>query len=375
MRYMIILFNNKFHEICDDHLGSKICDMPQIGSIILNEDNPITMIEFVEDFMFIDLIFDSYGADKRSLKQYFDAQYKAFKLCKFKNINPHVHFLNQTLQGVRKYIDSYENVDSKDIDFYKKIVTNRYNLINKFGRFKYDDNIVKVKWKSLATKTGRMRVDGDINPLTFTDKDKTRIGTIEDGHVLLSCDFKAQEFRAMLDFFGSEYHKEIDPYTKIMSDYGFDNDNRSGFKTAIIAYSYGSRLNNINQLSTIDKGRLSAFFNDHLGGIEEFIEELRDECEDFGFFRNHYGRRVYERDDEMRQSVLINNYFQSVGADLSYIYFNGLAMKLCDVYCDSIYPAYMIHDSICFSVPMDKVETIISEETRVGNYPIEWTLI
>jgi hypothetical protein len=272
------------------------------------------------------------------------------------------------VQEKLKFIDNNIQYDETDVDFAIKILNAKKRIISSFGEFYYQDTIHKVNWSKYTTKTGRMRVQDPIfNPLILKKTDRHLVKPIHEDHKLYFCDFKALEFRLALKRFNSEFALSKDPYTDIARHIELDSEDRDEFKVALISTMYGSSLKN-SKLSDSDKVKVIKWVLENMD-FDSLAKDLKEQCDKFGYFKNSFGRRVYE-DSDVTNKVLINNIFQSDGADFVYQSYDNLLQEIKNIDIDC-YPIFMIHDAIVFSCRKSDYYNL-RNISNINNFPIEW---
>lgn len=266
------------------------------------------------------------------------------------------------------FINNNIHYEEADIDFGIKILNARKRIISSFGKFQYQEKIHKVNWSKHVTKTGRMRVQDPVfNPLILKKTDRNLIQAIEEDHKLYFCDFKALEFRLALKKFKSKFSFSKDPYLDIANSIDLESKDRKEIKLALISTMYGSSLKN-STLSDSDKVKIIKWVLENMD-FDSLSKKLKEQCYKFGYFRNSFGRRVYENED-VTSKVLINNIFQSDGADFVYQSYDQLLNEINQLNVDC-YPIFMIHDAIVFSCK-EKDYPTIRKINIINNFPIEW---
>lgn len=265
------------------------------------------------------------------------------------------------------------SLEEADLEYARTWLNPRYRVLNSCKSFKLDGNKRRVRWMLAGTSTGRTRIescDDGFNPLNFPKDDRKRVTSVTPGHVIVQVDFKALEFRLAMQHLGvKNVMGERDPYDHVSKLIGLKGP-RSERKNALIATLYGKKIRNI-QLPDEEKANLLIWYSKVVEpNRKKLIEKCYEDVEDHGYFRTPSGRRVYE-EGEIREQKIINNYFQSYGADVVLKEFANMLDEFSDF---SAYPIFCIHDSMVLSMPHDEFEWVSENVTKLGEFPVEWSL-
>lgn len=266
-----------------------------------------------------------------------------------------------------------ESLDDADLEYARDWLNSRYRVLGACKSFKLDDQRRRVRWMLSGTATGRTRIessDDGFNPLNFPKEERGRVTSVTPGHVIVQVDFKALEFRLAMQNLGvKNVMSERDPYDHVSKLIGLKGP-RSERKNALIATLYGKKIRNI-QLPDEEKANLLIWYSRVVEpNRRKLIDGCYQEVSERGYFRTPSGRRVYE-EGEIREQKIINNYFQSYGAD---VVLKEFANMLDDFTNLDSYPIFCIHDSMVMSMPYDEFEWVSENVRTLGKFPVEWSL-
>ena len=262
--------------------------------------------------------------------------------------------------------------DMDDIDkaFARSCLNAKGRVLSRMRDFKFEDELIAVNWHHLPTKTGRLRVvSHEFSPLNLPKVNRHLVTPQFLSRTLVSCDFKALEFRLALKTFGMDkLVQTYDPYMELGNEIGLTGE-RSEIKEALIAALYGAKIGNL-PLSSDQKGKLILWFSENIDP-SALVKKWRTSIAGRGFFRNAFGRRVYIEDVDVSYRVLLNNFFQSTGADFTYLKFADLIDYIDENELDAK-PIFMIHDSIVLDVDNDSLIDLLVKKEFSG-FPVDWS--
>jgi len=237
-----------------------------------------------------------------------------------------------SLIGSRKIKEStqdFKKLLSRDIsDYYFKVLRSRYALTESLSSANYDHT---------TTLTGRMKITGGENYLTMKKSERLTLKKNPD-NFLIEIDVKSCEpalLNALL------YGKTEGDIYALFCEEGIP---RAKVKIAVISSLYGSKIDRVCSLSGLTKSTIKKIHK-HFQ-IDKITKDLQDTFQKDGYFRNLYGRPIYEINSP------INYWLQSSAADYCCLAFKSL------IDTNSLTLRAVIHDAIIIEVPPEKHEEV-----------------
>tara|TARA_B100000700_G_scaffold242572_1_gene270195 strand:+ start:787 stop:1788 length:1002 start_codon:yes stop_codon:yes gene_type:complete len=241
--------------------------------------------------------------------------------------------LNVTaLVGSKKIKEStldFKKLLNRDIsDYYFKVLLKRYSLTSSLSSAKYDHT---------TTLTGRMKITAGENYLTMKKSERLSLKKNPD-NLLIEIDVKSCEpalLNALL------YGKTEGDIYALFCEQGIS---RAKVKIAVISSLYGSKIDRVCSLSGLSRATIKKIHK-HFQ-IERITNDLQDTFQKDGYFRNLYGRPIYEINSP------INYWLQSSAADYCCLAFKDL------VDTNNLTLRAVIHDAIIVETSSEKYEEI-----------------
>lgn len=254
---------------------------------------------------------------------------------------------------------------------YKEIESNE-TILNNLDSFKPKNSYCKrIIYNRVETLTGRLTVKSGPRILTLPSRCRNIIKSRFEKGNIVNIDFKSLEPRIMSYISNNKYSDDI--YEDIHSQLSFETD-RSVIKRAVISLTYGSSINNIENLSSKKTKEISNVINSYFNFNK--IISIAKETDRFGYRRNYFGRPIHNLKQTNERKIL-NNFIQSTAVDISLNFFCELIKK---VNVEKAVPLFIIHDAIVFDVSSDYEDSFlkianIPYENRLGKFPLELTKI
>lgn len=231
----------------------------------------------------------------------------------------------------------------------------RTSWVDKFLDNQDADNRCHANINPLQARTARMSITGiPAQTLPSSDWMVRRCFVPDEGEVIVSCDYQAQELRVLAALSGDKtmiqaFESGADLHQMTADSAGVA---RKVGKTVNFAYVYGSGPANIAAacgITFIEAKRVIEGFERTYPGVKKLSENLQREAKAKGFIVTPSGRRLFV--DQDRAYSALNYMIQSTSRDIT-----AAALLRLDAAGFTKYLRLPIHDEILASVPADKAE-------------------
>lgn len=202
----------------------------------------------------------------------------------------------------------------------------------------------------LQARTGRMSISGiPVQQLPSSDWRVRRCFIPDEGQVIVSCDYQAQELRVLAALSGDEnmmraFAEDADLHQMTADASGVD---RKVGKTVNFAYVYGSGPTNIARTCgiTVPKAReVIKGFETTYPRVKALSDRLSKQAEELGYIITPTGRRLWV--DKDRAYSALNYMIQSTSRDIT-----ASALLRLDEAGFTPYLRLPIHDEVVASIP------------------------
>lgn len=233
----------------------------------------------------------------------------------------------------------------------KSAVKRKKSWVDKFLEVD-DNNRIHASINTLAARTARMSITGiPAQTLPSSGWEIRRCFIPEDGNVIVSCDYQAQELRVLAALSGDKNMREAFASNADLHQLTADASGvaRKVGKTVNFAYVYGSGAGNIARTCgiTVSKAReVIDGFERTYPGVKKLSDRLQREAKK-GFIVTPVGRVL--RTDPDRPYAALNYMIQSTSRDIT-------ASALLRLDKEGFTPCIRlpIHDEVLAEVPEDK---------------------
>lgn len=226
----------------------------------------------------------------------------------------------------------------------------RVSWVDKFLDGMDADEKVHANIRTLAARTARMSITGiPAQTLPSDDWEIRRCFIPEDGNVIVSCDYQAQELRVLAALSGDEnmrraFAEDADLHQITADASGVE---RSVGKTVNFAYVYGSGAGNIAETCNISVEKAKEVirgFERTYPGVKKLSQRLQHQAKTRGYVVTPAGRVLPVNQD--RPYAALNYMIQSTSRDIT-----ASALLRLDEAGFTPYLRLPIHDEVVAEVP------------------------
>lgn len=276
--------------------------------------------------------------------------------------------------GISFSKEALKNSNSKEADLileYRDSVKKASNYYASFLHFADSGGVIHCNIRQSATTTGRFSItDPALQTLNAEESEGDSFGVRNcfiprKGYFLLSIDYKAFEFRAMLDTAGEKdlalkIEQGLDPHQATADTVGIT---RKQAKTLNFGLLYGmgvAKLGDALGVDIYEAKRIKSQYFRELPMIKNLIHTAQEVTKQRGYVVNRFGRPYYFKDPKFAYKAL-NCLIQGGTADAV-----KFAMVKIDELLKNLNSAILlqIHDEIIFEIHEDE-KHIISEIVKI----------
>jgi hypothetical protein len=235
-----------------------------------------------------------------------------------------------------------------------------------------DDSLLNAPlYDRVSTKTGRLTIKKGPQVLTLKKEFRSIFIPKKANSKLFEIDFVSLEPRVALNF--ANVHASNDVYLSFLETTGV-KVSRDTAKLAVLCSLYGAGNARLDKLLATESVKMNArqlvravsnYFK--LSDLKHYLFQQAKE----GMIQNYFGRPIEV--DNVRESILINNYLQSTAADVAIAGFSHFVKK----FSKKCHPLFVIHDALIIDVDNEHLEEIKRyvykgyHVSGLGNFPLK----
>jgi hypothetical protein len=325
---------------------------------ILNNINPIyiqdlilsTYIKYIDE----NIILNNYYLKERLEKKYY--LYIIYKILQLiLKVNKKAPKKSQILSHYRRSLDTIRAetiLSSSQIPFSKGIENTSKLIFGCLG----ENNTLTISHKARHTTTSRIFAEANqpLNPITLSDSNiSDHIRPPHDSQSISCVDYKAFEFTILQNILNIQLPTDL--HRVVARDLNITVSQAKKLNASIV---YGnnkqSMLNTLRRLSGSQIQSYIAIMGEFLKESIRLKELLEVELMKTGYVVNTFGRRIKPK----KRSAVLNNYVQSIGAEIMIDVINALFDEKIHILFQRFDSIFFIGDELTQEKVIDIMESI-----------------